>query len=166
MADLVYPPVIVALKTFWKYLGLRFDSEGVEHIPREGGAILAMNHIGYLDFALIGTCALPVKRYVRFMAKKELFENKIAGPRRRRRTFESHGDWLDNSLTLVIYNRQVIDLGTLLTFDQAVEVLVSNRIGPLHDTGADAGRIADHHGRQGADIVATLRGHGNDMRIG
>lgn len=80
MADLVYPPVIVALKTFWKYLGLRFDSEGVEHIPREGGAILAMNHIGYLDFALIGTCALPVKRYVRFMAKKELFENKIAGP--------------------------------------------------------------------------------------
>lgn len=80
MADLVYPPVIFTLKTFWKYLGLRFDSAGVENIPREGGAILAMNHIGYLDFALIGTCALPVKRYVRFMAKKELFNNKIAGP--------------------------------------------------------------------------------------
>jgi len=80
VADLVYPPVIFTLKTFWKYLGLRFDSAGVENIPREGGAILAMNHIGYLDFALIGTCALPVKRYVRFMAKKELFNNKIAGP--------------------------------------------------------------------------------------
>ncbi len=80
MADLVYPPVIGALKTFWKYLGLRFNSQGVENIPREGGAILAMNHIGYLDFALIGTCALPVKRYVRFMAKRELFDNKIVGP--------------------------------------------------------------------------------------
>ena len=80
MADLVYPPVIVTLKTFWKYLGLRFNSKGVENIPREGGAILAMNHIGYLDFALRGTCALPVKRYVRFMAKRELFDNKIAGP--------------------------------------------------------------------------------------
>jgi 1-acyl-sn-glycerol-3-phosphate acyltransferase len=80
MADLVYPPVIGALKTFWKYLGLRFNSKGVENIPREGGAILAMNHIGYLDFALIGTCALPVKRYVRFMAKRELFDNKIVGP--------------------------------------------------------------------------------------
>jgi 1-acyl-sn-glycerol-3-phosphate acyltransferase len=80
MADLVYPPVIGALKTFWKYLGLGFDSKGVENIPREGGAILAMNHIGYLDFALIGTCALPVKRYVRFMAKRELFDNKIVGP--------------------------------------------------------------------------------------
>jgi 1-acyl-sn-glycerol-3-phosphate acyltransferase len=80
MADFVYPPVIGILKTFWKYLGLRFDSKGVENIPREGGAILAMNHIGYLDFALIGTCALPVKRYVRFMAKRELFDNKIVGP--------------------------------------------------------------------------------------
>ena len=80
MADLVYPPVIGALKIFWKYLGIRFNAKGVENIPREGGAILAMNHIGYLDFALIGTCALPVKRYVRFMAKRELFDNKIAGP--------------------------------------------------------------------------------------
>ncbi|KGA20439.1 hypothetical protein GM50_1780 [freshwater metagenome] len=80
MADLVYPPVIGALKTFWKYLGLRFNSKGVENIPRDGGAILAMNHIGYLDFALIGTCALPVKRYIRFMAKRELFDNKIVGP--------------------------------------------------------------------------------------
>jgi 1-acyl-sn-glycerol-3-phosphate acyltransferase len=80
MADLVYPPVIGALKIFWKYLGIRFSAKGVENIPREGGAILAMNHIGYLDFALIGTCALPVKRYVRFMAKRELFDNKIAGP--------------------------------------------------------------------------------------
>ena len=80
MAEIVYPPVVVFLKTFWRYLGLRFDFKGVENIPRDGGAILAMNHVAYLDFALIGTAALPVKRYVRFMAKKEIFENKIAGP--------------------------------------------------------------------------------------
>ena len=80
MADLVYPPVVVALKTFWKYLGLKFDFKGDENIPRTGGAILAMNHISYLDFALVGTAALPMKRYVRFMAKKEIFNNKLAGP--------------------------------------------------------------------------------------
>ena len=80
MAEIVYPPVVVFLKTFWRYLGLRFDFKGVENIPRDGGAILAMNHVAYLDFALIGTAALPVKRYVRLMAKKEIFENKIAGP--------------------------------------------------------------------------------------
>lgn len=80
MADLVYPPVIVAVKAFWRYLGLKFDFEGEENIPREGGAILAINHVGYLDFALVGTAALPANRYVRFMAKKEIFNNKLAGP--------------------------------------------------------------------------------------
>ena len=80
MADLVYPPVIGAIKLFWKYLGLKFDFEGVENIPREGGAVLPINHIGYFDFALAGTAALPANRYVRFMAKKEIFDNKLAGP--------------------------------------------------------------------------------------
>ena len=80
MADLVYPPVVVAIKLFWKYLGLRFDFQGVNHIPRKGGAILSINHVGYLDFALTGTAALPTGRYVRFMAKKEVFDNKLAGP--------------------------------------------------------------------------------------
>lgn len=82
MADLVYPPVIASLKTFWRYLGLRFDFRGVENLPDRdhGGAILAINHVSYLDFALAGTAALPMNRYVRFMAKKELFDNKVAGP--------------------------------------------------------------------------------------
>lgn len=82
MADYVYPPVIGALTTFWKYLGLKFDFRGLENLPdrEHGGAILAINHVSYLDFALAGTAALPMKRYVRFMAKKEIFDNKLAGP--------------------------------------------------------------------------------------
>ena len=80
MADLVYPPVIVLIKSFWKYLGLNFDFQGQNNVPRKGGAILAINHTSYFDFALAGTAALPAKRYVRFMAKKEFFDNKVAGP--------------------------------------------------------------------------------------
>lgn len=82
MADLVYPPVIGAVRGFWKVLGLKLDFQGIEHLPdrNNGGAIIAINHISYLDFALAGTAALPMKRYVRFMAKKELFDNKLAGP--------------------------------------------------------------------------------------
>ena len=82
MADLVYPPVIGAVRGFWKYLGLKLDFSGIEHLPdrNHGGAILAINHISYLDFAIAGTAALPMKRYVRFMAKKEIFDNKFAGP--------------------------------------------------------------------------------------
>jgi 1-acyl-sn-glycerol-3-phosphate acyltransferase len=80
MRDFVYPPVVVAIKSLWKYLGLQFNFSGVENIPSKGGAILAINHIGYLDFAIAGTAALPRKRYVRFMAKKEIFDHKLAGP--------------------------------------------------------------------------------------
>ena len=36
--------------------------------------------MSYLDFAITGTAALPAGRLVRFMAKKEIFDHKIAGP--------------------------------------------------------------------------------------
>lgn len=80
MAELVYPPVAGAFKAAWKSLGIKFKVFGDEHIPLKGGAVLASNHISYLDFALIGTPAAPKKRFIRFMAKKEIFDNKLAGP--------------------------------------------------------------------------------------
>ena len=80
MKDFVYPPVVLGIKTFWRALGLKFIFKGQENLPKTGGAILAINHVGYLDFAISGTAALPVKRYVRYMAKKSIFDNKIAGP--------------------------------------------------------------------------------------
>ena len=80
MAEFVYPPVIGIVKTFWRYLGLQFTFYGEAHVPKKGPAILAMNHVGYLDFAIAGTAVLPSGRLVRFMAKKEIFDNPIAGP--------------------------------------------------------------------------------------
>ncbi len=53
---------------------------GTEHIPRTGGALLAVNHISYVDFVLGGFAAQPSKRLVRFMAKRELFDHTYAGP--------------------------------------------------------------------------------------
>jgi 1-acyl-sn-glycerol-3-phosphate acyltransferase len=80
MADLVYPPVIGMAKTLFRVLDLRINVEGGEHIPREGGAVLASNHISYLDFIFAGFGAQPSKRLVRFMAKQEIFTNRVAGP--------------------------------------------------------------------------------------
>jgi 1-acyl-sn-glycerol-3-phosphate acyltransferase len=80
MRDLTYPPVIVTAKTLFKVLGMSFQTSGTEHIPREGGAILAANHIGYVDFVFDGLAAQPSKRLVRFMAKKEAFDHRIGGP--------------------------------------------------------------------------------------
>ena len=78
--DLVYPPVIVTARAGFKALGLRFRVSGTEHVPRTGGAVLAFNHISYVDFILGGYAALPSKRLVRFMAKESLFRNRFSGP--------------------------------------------------------------------------------------
>ncbi|MFT4187807.1 MAG: lysophospholipid acyltransferase family protein [Aeromicrobium sp.] len=74
MRDITYPPVIVTAKTLFKLSGMKFQMSGTEHIPRTGGAVLAANHIGYVDFVFDGLAAQPSKRLVRFMAKKEAFE--------------------------------------------------------------------------------------------
>ncbi len=80
MRDLTYPTVIRTAKVAFRLLGLKFQMSGTEHIPRTGGAILAMNHISYVDFIFGGLAATPSKRLVRFMAKREVFDHRIAGP--------------------------------------------------------------------------------------
>ncbi len=80
MRDLTYPPIIVAAKTAFRALGNRFQLTGTEHVPRTGGALLAFNHISYVDFVYGGLAADPSGRLVRFMAKRELFDHKATGP--------------------------------------------------------------------------------------
>jgi 1-acyl-sn-glycerol-3-phosphate acyltransferase len=80
MSDLVYPPVITLLKAAFRVLDLRVNVGGAEHIPRDGGAVLASNHISYLDFIFCGYAAQSSKRLVRFMAKQEIFAHRLGGP--------------------------------------------------------------------------------------
>lgn len=80
MLDLTYPPIILAAKTGFRALGQRFDMSGTEHVPRTGGVLLAVNHVGYLDFIYGGLAANPSGRKVRFMAKKEIFDHPVGGP--------------------------------------------------------------------------------------
>ena len=80
MRDITYPPVLLTAKTLFKLGGMKFTKSGGEHIPKKGGAILAANHIGYVDFIFDGFAAIPSGRVVRFMAKKDAFDNKISGP--------------------------------------------------------------------------------------
>ena len=80
MVETVYPPVIVLARLVFRGLGLRFTVTGAEHVPRTGGAVMAINHVGYLDFTFAGLAARPAKRLVRFMAKKEVFDHKLSGP--------------------------------------------------------------------------------------
>lgn len=80
MAEPVYAPVILTAKALFRALDLRLDLRGGEHVPRTGGAVLASNHISYLDFVFAGLGANPSGRYVRFMAKDTIWSNPVAGP--------------------------------------------------------------------------------------
>ncbi|MFG2040275.1 lysophospholipid acyltransferase family protein [Dactylosporangium sp. NPDC048998] len=80
MADLVYPPVIACARTMFRLLGMRITIEGEEHVPADGGAVIACNHVSYLDFIFCGLGARRSKRLVRFMAKDSIFRHGIGGP--------------------------------------------------------------------------------------
>ena len=68
--NLLLPPAYTLL---WAQ-GLRVRIEGRENIPATGGAVIAMNHISYLDYVFAGLAVRSRRRQVRFMAKKELFD--------------------------------------------------------------------------------------------
>ena len=78
--ELVYPPVVALAKTMFRALDMKIEIEGAEHIPSSGGAVLASNHVSYLDFIFCGLGAQPAKRLVRFMAKKSVFDHRVSGP--------------------------------------------------------------------------------------
>ena len=80
MAEPVYRPVIGFARTVFFALGLKFAITGEDNVPVRGGGVVAINHTGYLDFALAGFAFRPRKRMVRFMAKKEVFDHKVSGP--------------------------------------------------------------------------------------
>ncbi|AYC29376.1 lysophospholipid acyltransferase family protein [Paenisporosarcina cavernae] len=58
--------------TVWQLLNpmYRFDIEGLEHFPKEGGVLICANHISALDPPVVG---ITSPRPVHFMAKEELF---------------------------------------------------------------------------------------------
>ena len=80
MRDISYPPIILTAKALFRVLGLRFQMSGTEHVPKTGGALLAFNHVSYIDFVLGGLAAQPSQRLVRFMAKREVFDHSVGGP--------------------------------------------------------------------------------------
>jgi 1-acyl-sn-glycerol-3-phosphate acyltransferase len=54
---------------------------GAEHVPAEGPGVVATNHVGYLDFVFAGYGVREQgRRRLRFVAKREIFDNRYAGP--------------------------------------------------------------------------------------
>ena len=80
MSEVVYTAIISTAKLGMRALGQPIDITGLEHLPRTGAALLAVNHVGYVDFIYGGVAPERIGRRVRFMAKRELFDHRVSGP--------------------------------------------------------------------------------------
>lgn len=72
---------LMALIAPWFVLARwRIRVEGLEHVPRHGGAIIAFNHHSYADAVMLAWgVALKGKRPLRYMAKREACEGRWVG---------------------------------------------------------------------------------------
>ena len=75
MQPVVYWITRAVLQPFLQVF-FRMSRIGREHVPSEGAVILAANHRSFLDPFVIGIC---IRRPVYFVAKKELFDNRLIG---------------------------------------------------------------------------------------
>ncbi len=81
----------------WKF---HVKVQGVEHVPANGGVIIASNHASYLDPPLLG---VPVKhRQVRYMARDTLFRNPVVS-------------WVFHHIGVVPLSREKGDIGAIKT---------------------------------------------------
>ncbi len=78
--ELLYTGIIGVARTLFKVQGLDITVRGERHFPAVGGAVVVINHTGYFDFVYAGLPARVHKRFIRYMAKAEVFDHPVAGP--------------------------------------------------------------------------------------
>lgn len=80
MRDFTYPVTIAAAKTWFRLGALDITMTGQEHIPSSGGALLAINHLSFVDYLMAGYPGAQRQRLTRFIAKREIFDHWLGGP--------------------------------------------------------------------------------------
>jgi 1-acyl-sn-glycerol-3-phosphate acyltransferase len=67
----------IAGRTAVRVTGTRITYQGLQNIPSVGGAVVAINHTGYIDFLPAALAAMYRKRRLRFMIKAEMQKVKV-----------------------------------------------------------------------------------------
>ena len=102
-------PLVYIFSRFWFRLGLkiwnRFQAFGGNNMPAQGGVIIASNHASFLDPPIVGSGL--TQRYVRFLARNSLFQNRI-------------GAWWARNVGVVCIDR---NRGDIAAFKAALLVL-------------------------------------------
>ena len=77
----IYSTAIGAGRAVFGLLRLKPSVTGLANLPDTGGAVLAITHFGYADFALVEWMTWHRnRRHIRFLAKKGAFDQPLVGP--------------------------------------------------------------------------------------
>jgi 1-acyl-sn-glycerol-3-phosphate acyltransferase len=76
----IYTAAVTAGRTIFGLFRLKPSVTGLSNLPDAGGAVLAITHFGYADFALVEWMMWRKnRRHIRFMAKKGAFDKPLVG---------------------------------------------------------------------------------------
>jgi len=76
----IYTVAIGVGRAMFGALRLRRTVIGGRYLPDNGGAVIAITHFGYMEFALVEWATwLHKRRRIRFLAKKSVFDKQVVG---------------------------------------------------------------------------------------
>ena len=78
--NLFYRFVVRTALALMRVMRWTVEVRGEEHIPLSGPAVLAANHVSFLDFIFIGAAADRRHRLVRFISIASAFRHPVSGP--------------------------------------------------------------------------------------
>ncbi|BCI55774.1 1-acyl-sn-glycerol-3-phosphate acyltransferase [Mycolicibacterium litorale] len=75
----VFRTLELAAEAATRVTGTRISYHGLHHLPAQGGAVVAINHTGYIDFLPAALAAKNRGRRMRFMIKAEMERVRVVG---------------------------------------------------------------------------------------
>jgi 1-acyl-sn-glycerol-3-phosphate acyltransferase len=73
----VYRGIEISAALAARALGTKITYQGLGNIPAQGGAVVVMNHISYLDYLPAGLASRQRRRRIRYMLKAEALESGV-----------------------------------------------------------------------------------------
>lgn len=128
---------LIYIVSFIFKIFFRVEVKNSHNIPKEGRIVLCSNHISYIDPVIIGAY---FPRYIYFMGKKELFENK----------FLASVITFFNSFPV---NRVALDRKAIST---AIRVLKDDQVLGLFPEGTRSVDGIVREGRKGIGLISIL----------
>lgn len=116
-----------------------FHIEGIENIPQDRSVVMASNHRSYADPVIL---TMPMKRKVTYMAKEELFKNKLFG-------------WFITKLGAFPVKRGA---GDMQVIDDAVSILESGKNLVIFPEGTRSKDGKVGKGKTGVALIAAKSG--------